>query len=374
MGLTVVSVAYAQAPVGPDTAGGAEQILWLSDRELSRRGHRSIVVAAEGASVHGTLVPFRPAAGLLDEAARAAAEARAREAAATAILRYGPDVVHMHGLDFAVTLPPTTRPVVVSLHLPADHYGQSLAAAPDNVRFLPVSRSQAARLPPLATVLPPIENGIDVEALAGTTADVATPTTDPSTAGTIPFAPGSFVLMLARICPEKGIHLAMDAARAAGVPFVLAGEAFPYPAHVAYLEAEIRPRLGPSCRWVGPVGLAGKRALLAAARCLIVASTVAETSSLVAREAAAAGTPVVALDRGALGETVEHGFTGLVVPEPGDLAAAIRAVGRIDPAVCRAAARRRFSAARMAEETIALYRRLIADMADDATGTGRRAS
>ena len=344
MGLTILSIAYTHAPVGPDVSGGAEQILHILDRALVARGHRSVVVAQAGSSIAGELVPYRGADGLIDGAARAAAERRARAAVDEALLTCRPDVVHMHGVDFATTLPPVGPPVVVSLHLPAVTYGEALRLDRPDLWFLPVSRTQARNTATLPGLLAPIENGIDVDAFM------------PAADG--PLAQRGHALVLARICPEKGIHFAIDAARAAGLPLLIGGEVFPYPAHLSYFHAEIRPRLGPDVCYLGAVGAAEKRRLLAAARCLIVASTIEETSSLAACEAAASGTPVVALDRGALAETVEHGRTGLIVAEPGDLAAAIRMIGTINPATCRAVARLRFSAAAMAERTIALYRDL----------------
>ncbi|NHV87620.1 glycosyltransferase, partial [Escherichia coli] len=84
------------------------------------------------------------------------------------------------------------------------------------------------------------------------------------------------------------------------VPLLVAGALYPYPAHVDYFEREVRPLLDATRRFVGPVGFARKRRLLSAARCLLVPSLAAETSSLVAREAAACGTPVVAFPSGAL--------------------------------------------------------------------------
>ncbi|WP_407048851.1 hypothetical protein [Methyloraptor flagellatus] len=106
MGLTILSIAYTHAPVGPDVSGGAEQILHLLDRALVARGHRSVVVAQAGSSIAGELVAYRGADGLIDGVARAAAERRARAAVDEALLGCRPDVVHMHGIDFATTLPP----------------------------------------------------------------------------------------------------------------------------------------------------------------------------------------------------------------------------------------------------------------------------
>ena len=118
------------------------------------------------------------------------------------------------------------------------------------------------------------------------------------------------------------------------------------------------PRLDRRRRYLGPVGFIRKRRLLAAARCLLVPSLVAETSSLVAMEAAACGTPVIAFRSGALPEVVEDGRTGFLVDDVDGMAEAIRRVDRIDPAACREAARRRFSNRRMAAAYLDRYQML----------------
>jgi glycosyltransferase involved in cell wall biosynthesis len=180
-----------------------------------------------------------------------------------------------------------------------------------------------------------------------------------------------YALALGRICPEKGYHLALDAAAAARIPLVLAGELFRYRAHEDYFETELKPRLdGRNRRFIGPVALERKRRLLAGARCLLVPSLVSETSSLVSMEAMACGTPVIAFPSGALSEIVEHGRTGYLVNDVHEMAEAIRAVGAIDPEECRRVARERFSSRSMLARYFEVYEKLV-KLAPAAAGSVR---
>jgi glycosyltransferase involved in cell wall biosynthesis len=167
-------------------------------------------------------------------------------------------------------------------------------------------------------------------------------------------------MMLGRICPEKGFHIALDAAVRARIPALLAGDVFRYEAHERYFRDEIVPRLDGLRRFIGPVGLARKRRLLAAARCLLVPSLAPETSSLVAMEALACGTPVIAFPSGALPDIVEHEKTGFLVHDAREMAHAIEAAGRLDPEVCRRTARARFALDTMTRRYVALYKQLVA--------------
>jgi hypothetical protein len=101
-----------------------------------------------------------------------------------------------------------------------------------------------------------------------------------------------------------------------------------------------------------------KARLLARARCLVVPSFAPETSSLVAMEALASGTPVVARRMGALPQVVEDGFTGFLVETVDDFADALREVGRLSGHACRRAAEARFSERAMVDRYRAAYARL----------------
>jgi glycosyltransferase involved in cell wall biosynthesis len=188
--------------------------------------------------------------------------------------------------------------------------------------------------------LPEIENGIPAEDMPGH------------------HARRRFVMALGRVCPEKGFHIAIAAANRARIPLIIAGKVFPYMAHECYFQREIRPCLGRLHRFIGPTGFRRKRRLLSAARCLLVPSLVPETSSLVAMEALACGTPVIAFPTGALADIVEDGKTGFLVSNEEEMADAILVADTINSEACREAARTRFSLARMTERYLERYRQL----------------
>ena len=342
MKISVLSVAYPLTPVGPDAVGGAEQVLTLLDEAITKAGHHSIVVACAESVTFGSHVATPNWDGPLSEEVRTRARRQHRIAIEQALKQWPVDVIHMHGLDFCEYLPAGATPLLETLHLPPDWYpAHAFALTRPNSWLNCVSETQTRTCPPNARLLPHIDNGVDTARLA------------------INLKKRNLALSLGRICPEKGWHLALEAARAAGVPFLLAGEVFRYEGHERYFRSEILPRLDSLRRFLGPVGFSRKRRLLAQARCLLIPSLVAETSSLVAMEALACGTPVIAFRSGALPEIIDHGRTGFLVSDQHEMSEAIQAAGDLDPSVCRQAARERFSAERMSVRYLDLYMRLI---------------
>jgi glycosyltransferase involved in cell wall biosynthesis len=343
MSLRVISVAFPFAEVSSDPVGGAEQVLTHIDRALVAAGHRSTVIAPAGSRVCGRLIPIDAHRATLREAARRRTQQSVRKILAHLCTTETLDLVHLHGADFYEYPPPARVPTLITLHMPLESYpAGALYAQWPQMWFNPVSAIQARAAWPGLVLLPPIENGVPLEAFATKRGR------------------GRFALALGRVCPEKGFHHAIAATVLARVPLLLAGAIFPWPEHQSYFEQQIAPQLDASHRWIGAIFGERKRRLLRAARCVLIPSQVAETSSLVAMESLAAGTPVVAFRVGALPGIVEHGVTGYIVDDVHDMAEAIRMVDRLDREACRRSARQRFDVARTAQAYLDLYRRIAA--------------
>jgi glycosyltransferase involved in cell wall biosynthesis len=340
--LKILNVAYPFARVSPETAGGAEQVLAMLDEALIEAGHTSIVLAPQGSTCKGQLIPFSSPNANLDEDLCVIARREYRERVREAVAQFSPDVVHFHGIDFDSYSPGRDVPVTVTLHLPPSWYAASVFEEhASRSHLICVSKSQASACPANAQIYGVIQNGIKLSQFR------------------VASAKGDYVAALGRICPEKGFHLAMDAAARCGIKLVLAGTVFDYPSHRAYFEEFIRPRLTMDHEFVGAVGGREKSQLLAGAKCVLIPSLAPETSSLVAMEAMASGTPVVAFRAGALCELVDEGRTGFLVADVEEMSGAIGRVEQIDPAECRKEAENLFSSHQMTEKYLRLYGEIL---------------
>lgn len=346
MQLTVLSVSYPLARVSPGTPGGAEQVLLTLDKGLLQAGHRSLMLAPQGSRCAGLLIPARIPTGVLDENAKRVARKTFKQLLDHTLSEFPIDIVHMHGIDFLEYLPHADIPVVVSLHLPLEWYPrETLSSPPSNVTLVSVSQFQARNADRAYRIDRVISNGVDFDEFR------------PSDKR------GDYALAMGRFCPEKRLHLAIEAVERAGVQLILAGTVFEYPEHRRYFDSLIATKtialsLNQRVRFIGPVGGQRKRFLLAGAKCLLIPSQVQETSSLLAMEAMACGTPVIAWRSGALPEIVSHERTGFLVSSVEEMTEAIAHTNDIDRAECRLEAERRFDASAMVAQYIRLYESL----------------
>jgi glycosyltransferase involved in cell wall biosynthesis len=349
-------VAFVVPPwytVPPEGYGGTELVVNLLATELVARGHRATVLGREGSYGDFEVVELAPSSwrahlGTRDQPGR---ECLHLLRAYDAIRELRPDVVHdnmaLTGLllGAAIDLP---APVVTTLHSDlTEAEGEFVAAAARRVHLVAISAAQQgqARDARWAGV---VYNAVDTSDLAvGTEKD-------------------SFLVQIARICPDKGQHLAIEAARRVGRPLVLAGKIAA--GFDDYFEEMVRPHLGDRVRWIEDVAGDEKRELLARAEAMVFPLQWPEPFGLAMVEAMASGTPVVAFRNGAAGELVEPGITGFLADSEEELIDALRRTDEIDPLACAERARERFSAATMADGYLAIYEMAVRAHASGSSG------
>jgi glycosyltransferase involved in cell wall biosynthesis len=166
------------------------------------------------------------------------------------------------------------------------------------------------------------------------------------------------LVFLGRIEEIKGPHLAIEVARRAGLPLIIAGN---IPSeHQDWFDAAIRPHLDDvHVCYIGPVNDEEKSALLGGARALMMPILWEEPFGLVMAEAMACGTPVIGLRRGSVPEVIEDGVTGFVTDDVSGLVAAVARLDQIERASCRDRAERYFSQDALVEGYLAIYRDLL---------------
>ena len=175
-----------------------------------------------------------------------------------------------------------------------------------------------------------------------------------------PFNPaprGGYFAFLGRVSPEKGLERAIEIARRAGARLRIAAKVDP--ADEEYFRSEIMPLVAtPGVEFVGELTEAQKPAFLGNATALIFPIDWPEPFGLAMIEAMSCGTPVIAWPQGAVPEVVEHGRTGFVVDSIDAALAALERAPRLDRLAVRSRFEERFSAARMAQDYLSVYRAL----------------
>lgn len=256
------------------------------------------------------------------------------------------DVVHNHTewamplLDFHMV------PALTTLHSYSGSGGRldRLVEAFPDTPAVAVSAAQRALLPAANHVVATVHNPLPLEVC-----DVR-----PRVGAGAPT-----VVFLGYVSRDKGADIAVRAAAAAGRPVIVAGPVSRSNRH--YFDHDVAPLLdGDRSRWIGEVGGQDKIDLLRDAAVLVCPVRWNEPFGLVALEAMAVGTPVVALRRGGLAETIEDDITGVVVDDPNDLPAAIDRAAALDRDQCARRVRQRFAPERAA----AAYRRLYTDLGE----------
>jgi glycosyltransferase involved in cell wall biosynthesis len=331
-------VAPPWAPVPPHLYGGIELVVDRLAQGFVAAGHE-VVLFTTGDST--CPVPKR---WLLDEAEGVRigfSVPEVRHVLAAYVSLRDVDLIHDHSVLGPILSDHYTElPVVTTIHGELNGELRDIyERVATKVAVVAVSHAQRKPAPELR-IARVIHHGIDVSDFPIGNGD------------------GGYLLFLGRLSPDKGAGRAIEVARKADVPLLLAGK-MREPWERDYFEARVAPFLSEQIQYLGEVGHERKLELLAGARALVFPIRWNEPFGLVMIEALACGTPVLAFPEGAAPEVVEHGRTGFLCQDEGEMADAVLRLDQLDRGACRAAVEGYFSTARMVDEHIDLYEELL---------------
>jgi glycosyltransferase involved in cell wall biosynthesis len=335
-------IAHVKHPISDPFAGGLEMHTYALCTGLRRRGHDVTLFAAAGSADCLGLET------ICEPTAQAPGGFRHEHEIYLTLMenlrRRDFDIIHNNSLHY---VPPALAgglsiPMLTVFHTPPfwEMEGSIMSTATPNSRFVAVSsfiRDVWATITPVEDV---IHNGIDLTKFRFTPVSAAAP----------------YAVWSGRIVPEKGLHLAIPAARQAGLNLLIAGPV----SDRSYFERAIQPLLDEQARYVGHLNQSDLAALIGGARALLFTPLWNEPFGLVLAEALACGTPVASFARGAVAEILDE-TCGIIVPadDVAALAQAVRSVQGLRRADCRKRAKAIADSVTMIAHYEALYRRLI---------------
>ncbi len=359
--MRIAHIAPPWIPIPPKNYGGTEIVIYNLVEEQIARGHDVTLIAPADAKTSARQVSFF-AKSLTEEGIPWPAHLKAYyhiHKAVEYVKAHDFDIVHTHlssSSDMYIfpLVATLATPHVTTLHsrFPFDRV-QTWTGDADRyymewAPFLPViaiSESARAEVPHPLNFIGVVHHGLPM--------DIYTPTGKKRE---------PFFVWLGRFIPDKAPHLAIQAAKEAGVPIVLAGIIDRYlQESIHYFQEMIKPQVdNEQVRYIGPVNMKEKISLLSRARGFLNPIQWEEPFGMVMIEAMALGCPVISFARGAAPEIVVHRKTGFLVHDVHEMARFIPRIDEIDREVTRQHVERNFSVRAMAEKYIKLYHKVIA--------------
>jgi glycosyltransferase involved in cell wall biosynthesis len=337
----IAQIAPLYESVPPRLYGGTERVVSYLTEELVARGHEVTLFASGDSRTAARLVSPTPQALRLANAPmdELATEVLLLEQLIREADQF--DIIHNH-VDY-LPFPVLRRQARASLSTPhgrldGSHWQALVGEFPE----LPLSSISFAQRRPLTTAnwAGTVYHGIPLEEHAFRS------------------EPGSYLVFLGRISPEKRVDRAIEIARLSGVPLKIAAKVSCV--DQPYFEREIVPLLDdPLVDFLGEVDEAGKDALLGNALALLFPIDWPEPFGLVMIEAMACGTPVIAFRHGSVPEVVDEGVSGRIVDDVPAAVAAVRRIDELDRHACRLRFEERFTARRMASDYLEIYEELV---------------
>jgi glycosyltransferase involved in cell wall biosynthesis len=334
--MRIAQVAPLQLTVPPRNYGGTERCIYNITEALVEAGHEVTLFATGDSETSAHLVPMRAEPIRLNPKIDATALHLAMlEKVYQQASQF--DVIHSH-LDY-LTLPfaaASVTPTVITLHGRLDlPETMEILRAFKECNYIAISNSQRSQIPDLNWVST-IYHAIDLRHI------------------TFYERPGSYLVFVGRIAPDKGPDRAIQIAKQAGIPLKIAAKIDPE--HRKYYETVIKPMLDdPLIEFLGPVNEKRKLDLMGNALALLLPISWPEPFGMVFIESLACGTPVLTCPLGSVPELLTDGVTGYIRESDDDLVAAVSQLGQISRAGCRDYVRQKFDIREMALEYVNSY-------------------
>jgi glycosyltransferase involved in cell wall biosynthesis len=346
--LRIALVAPVATSIPPVRSGSIETTTALLADGLVARGHDVTLFATGHSITTATLHSTYPAGYAEDESMWPWELCELFNVAAAVERAAAFDVIHCQAEYYPVSLAfarVSSAPMLHTVHYSPTGPEVGLWSRYPEAPFVAVSEDQRRLLGRL-NVVATIHHAIDAEAF--------------------PFraAPDDYLLFIGRFIEGKGVVEAIEIARRAGMRLLLAA------AENEYYRTVVAPLVDQRrVVYVGEVDRASAARLIGGARAMVYPVQTAEPFGLVLAEAATCGTPVAALDRGAVREIVDDGVTGCIFDTLDALVAGLPRVLALDRRQVRARAVERFGVNRMVDAYVAVYRQLVASHRGDAAHT-----
>lgn len=330
--------------VPPQKYGGSELVVANLAKGLTALGHEVTTFACGGSEVAGELLPVidRPMYDLVggfDWNGIKQYEFLSFFELGKRIDDF--DVVHNHmGMHPIALAPFMDKPFVTTLHSSLSPDFPYLAEAFREYPFISISEAQR-KLAPELNYVATVPHGIDVKSFQYRSE-----------------GNGNGFVFMGTLSENKGIDIAVKAAHELGVNLIIAGEI--RECDKEFVDKEVFPYVdGERIQFIGEVGHEEKNKLMADADGVLFPSRWNEAFGLVMAEALACGTPVVALDRGAVSEVLRDGETGFIVEDEVSFGEAMKKVSEISRKACRNEAEKKFDIVSMAKNYENVFESLI---------------
>lgn len=343
--MKIAQVAPLFEAVPPKLYGGTERVIHYLTEELVRRKHEVTIFASGDSTTSAKLIPITdkslrlhpdcidPLAHIILQLEKVMSKAKEF------------DIIHFH-IDF-LHFPFSSRcdtPCVTTLHGRLDIPDlQPVYNEFSRQRVISISNSQ--RLPlPQANWIGTVYHGL------------------PANLHSLQEGNGGYLAFIGRVSPEKGVDRAIRIALECNCPLKIAAKIDKVDQH--YFEKHIAPLINHSLvEYVGEINEQEKTSFLGKAKALLFPINWSEPFGLVMIESLSCGTPVIAFKNGSVPEVIDHGVTGFIVESIPEAVQAVSNIAQLSRPVIRRVFEEKFTAERMAEDYLRLYKHVLQDSA-----------